>query len=155
MRRATMMGAVLVILTTLGCTSGYDSAEMKVRYRPPRGVKLVEEQAGPPRVARFSSGLEIRSVASPPPAIEEGKLEALLQVVRPGSEGEIISAREGSLDAGKVVRWTLKGDGARTLVYYVPRPTRYLVLSLSASEGRYADLENQFELSLASLRVSD
>ena len=147
--------AALATVGMLGCSSQYESAEMKVRYHPPRGVKLLEEQAGPPRVARFSSGLEIRSVDGVPPEIQEDKLEPLLQAISPGLSGDIISARVGSLAAGKVVRWTLKDDGKRTLVYFVPRQARYLVLTMTAAEGRYGDLENQFELSLASLKVRD
>ncbi len=150
-----LIASTAAALGLAGCSNEFDSAELKVRYRPPRGVKLVGEQPGPPRVARFSSGLEIRAVESAPPAYQDDKLEDLLAVVSPEATGAIISARVGTLAAGKVVRWTLKDEAGRTLVYFVPRQSRYLVLSLRASEGRYADLENQLELSLASLRVRD
>ncbi|HEY3449509.1 MAG TPA: hypothetical protein VGK67_24360 [Myxococcales bacterium] len=155
MRTMTLAWAAIAALGLIGCSNEFESAEMKVRYHPPRGVKFVDEVPGPPRVAHFSSGLEIRSVDTPPPAYQEDKLEDLLKVVSPEASGAIISARPGSLDAGKVVRWTLKEEGRRTIVYFVPRTTRYLVISMSASEGRYSDAENQLELSLSSLRVKD
>lgn len=155
MRKMTLAWAAVAALGLIGCSSEFESAEMKVRYHPPRGVKLVEEKAGPPRVAQFSSGFEIRAVESAPPAYQEDKLEDLLKVIAPDAQGAIISARPGSLDAGKVVRWALKDEAGRTLVYFVPRSGRYLVLTLRASEGRYSQLENDLELSLASLHVRD
>ena len=155
MQIQTVARATLLAVCLVGCSSEFESDQMKLRYHPPHGVKLVGEEAGPPRVVRFSSGLEIRSFDAKPPAIEEDKLEALVQVVSPGAAGAVISARLGSIDAGKVVRWTLKEEGKRTLVYFLPRPNRYLVISMTASESHYADLENQLELSLSSLKVHD
>ncbi|MGC4115919.1 MAG: hypothetical protein QM765_15285 [Myxococcales bacterium] len=155
MRTMTLALVAIAACGLTGCSSEYDSAEMKLRYHPPRGVKLLEEQAGPPRLARFTSGLEIRSFDQAPPAIVEDKLEDLLKVVSPDAPGAIISARLGSISAGKVVRWALKDEAGRTIVYFVPRGSRYLVISMRASEGRYAELESQLELSLASLRVRD
>ncbi|MBI5547390.1 MAG: hypothetical protein HY901_26200 [Deltaproteobacteria bacterium] len=151
----TKLLAVVLLVVGWGCSGAYDSPEMKVRYQPPHGTRLLEEQPGPPRVARFSSGLEIRSVNAQPPAIEEGKLEALLAQVSPGIKGDIINARMGTLDAGRVVRWSIKEAEGRTLIYYLPRTDRYLVLSLSAPDSRFATLESQFELSLATLKIRD
>ena len=143
----------------LGCSGTYESAAMKVRWELPRGVKLLEEQAGPPRVARFSDGVEIREVQAAPPAIEEGKLEELLPKIGAqagvATTGNIISARLGDLPPGKVVRWTLKDGDKRGLVYFLPSGKRFLVISLMGAEGHYAQMENQFELSLSSLRVRD
>lgn len=139
----------------LGCSNRFDSEAMALKYHPPHGVDLVDEQAGPPRVARFSNGLEIRSIEGAAPAVQEDKLEDLLKVVSPGVQGAIISARPGTIDAGQVVRWTIKEDAKRTLVYFVPRPKRYLVLTLTAPESRYSNLESQLELSLSSLKMKD
>jgi hypothetical protein len=153
MKRTALCGALLAL--GLGCNGAYESAEMKLRYQPPHGVKLVEEQPGPPRVARFSSGFEIRSVDAAPPAIDPDKLDDLLPQVSPGMTGSLISSRAGELAAGKVVRFTLKDADKRSLIYFLPLSKRYVVLTLTAPENRYAELETQLELSLSSLHVHD
>lgn len=152
MKRLLALSALLMLA---GCTRTYDSGELKVHYKPPRGVKLVEEQAGPPHLARFSSGLEIRSFDGEPVAIEEEKLEGLLAQIDPAATGSVISARIGTLPPGKAVRWTIKDGETRRLVYYLPAKGRYLVLSLSAPDARYMELETDLELSLASLRLRE
>lgn len=153
------MNRILAILGAgllAACANPYESAALKVRYQPPRGVTLVEEQAGPPAVARFSSGLEIRSVSKAPPAFEEGKLEALYQGIARAAglsgSGAVLSARAGRIPAGPVVRFAVKEEDSRSLVYLLAASQRYLVVSLTAPKGA---LETDFERSLASLRLKD
>ncbi len=141
------------------CSNSYESAALKVRYQPPRGVTLVEEKAGPPAVARFSSGLEIRSVAEAPPAVEEGRLEALYEGIARAAglpeRGAVVSARAGRIPAGPVVRFALKEEDSRSLVYLLSASQRFIVVSFTAPKARATTLETDFERSLASLRLKD
>ncbi len=141
------------------CGNSYQSASLKVRYQPPRGVTLVEELPGPPAVARFSSGLEIRSVAEALPAVDDGRLEALYSGVARAAglsgRGAILSARSGRIPAGPVVRFAVQEEGSRSLVYFLAGNGRYLVVSLTPPKARAAALETDFERSLASLRLQE
>ena len=155
------MRRILAIIGACGllaaCAGPYESAALKLQYEPPRGTTLVEEQAGPPAVARFTSGLEIRSVPETAPAIEEGNLEALYAQIanKAGlpARGVLATARPGRIPAGPVVRFSLKERGSRSLVYFLAAGERFLVLSLTSPEARAAAQETGFERSLASLRL--
>jgi hypothetical protein len=153
--RPWLITALLIGLPA--CSNAYDSALLKVRYAPPSGVKLSTEEAGPPAVARFSQGIELRAVAATPPVPDEAHFDALLDQLREGAKvaapGKLSSARPGSLPIGPVVRLEVKGEGTRSLVYFVPLEGRYLVLSLTAPEARYGMLEALVERSLSSLEA--
>lgn len=146
--------ASTVLVVGLGCSSTYESAEMKIRYQPPRGVKLVEEQPGPPRVARFTSGIEMRSVEAAPPEIDEDQLDALLSRLG-AADGIVQSARVGTLRQHKTVRWAMRKGDKRSIIYFVPAGKRYLLLTLTAPASRFAALETRFERSLASLYLPE
>jgi len=153
---AMRLGMVLMLLLGLSaCSTSFDSALLKVRYVPPSGVKLSSEEAGPPAVARFSQGIELRMVTGPAPAIDEAHFDLLLDALRDGAKvaapGKLVSARPGTLSIGAVVRLEVKGEGTRSLVYFIPLEGRYLVASLTAPEARYGMLEAQVERSLSSL----
>jgi hypothetical protein len=156
MRRTFVALAVTLVA---GCSNRFDSAIVKVRYQPPRGASLLEEQAGPPAVARFSSGLEIRSVQGAPPDVDEARLDALYPLVASKAglavEGALASARSGRIPAGSVVRFAVKGGGSRSVVYFLPAARRFLVLSLTSPEARAAAQETGFERSLGTLRLRD
>lgn len=153
--RLPVLAASLLALSA--CSNAYDSALLKVRYTPPSGMKLTSEVAGPPAVATFGQGLELRAVAGAAPAIDEAHFDALLDQLREGAKvaapGRLSSARPGSLPVGAVVRFEVKGEGTRSLVYFVPLEGRYLVVSLTAPEARYGMLEAQVERSLSSLEA--
>ncbi len=148
---------VLFGLFLAGCSNRFESAEMKVRYQPPRGVELVGESAGPPRVASFTGGLELRSVQGQPPAIDEAGLAPLFQAVTRAAglqvAGTVADSRLGSIPAGKVVRWSVRDGGQRSLIYYLPAGDRFLLLRLESPEAGADRRENQFELSLSSLKL--
>ncbi len=149
----------LVVALVAACSNHYDSAVVKVRFQPPRGASLLDEQAGPPAVARFSSGLEIRSVLGAPPAVDEANLAALYPLItsRAGLavEGSLASARSGQIPAGSVVRFAVKGGGSRSVVYFLPAAHRFVLVSLTSPEARAAAQETGFERSLGTLRLRD
>ncbi|MHB8879341.1 MAG: hypothetical protein ACYC8T_37070 [Myxococcaceae bacterium] len=142
-------------LALAGCSNTFESALLKVKYEPPRGVKLSGEETGPPAVARFTQGIELRSVPAAPPTVDEAHLEALLEEVRAASKlsapGRMVSARTGTLSIGPVVRFEVKDRDSRSLVYFIPLEGRYLVASVTAPESRYGMLETQVERSLSTL----
>lgn len=148
---------VLVGLLLAGCSNRFESAGMKVRYQPPRGVELSAESAGLPRVASFTGGIELRSVQASPPAIDEGALAPLFQTVTGAAglqvPGTVTDSRLGSIPAGKVVRWAVRDAGSRSLVYFLPAGDRFLVLRLESPDAGADRRENQFELSLSSLKL--
>ncbi len=151
--------AVVSALALGGCSHEFDSEALKLKYHPPRGASLAEEKAGPPRVARFTLGLELRSVDGAPPAIDEGRLADLLKEVaeKAGTTppGELISSRAGSIPAGPVARWALRDPEGRTVIYYVPGKARFLLITQRASEAAFGEAENQLELSMGTLKLRE
>ena len=150
--------AVVVCTLAWGCTSTYISAILGVRYEPPSDVKIVDETPGPPAVARFSGGVEMRAVGSPLPALDPRQVEELLphvvqeaKIVLPA--GKLVSAKVGSLPVGPVARYDVKGAQERVLLYVIPDGERFLTLSLTVPAGDDGRREARFERSLASLAL--
>ena len=145
------------LLTLAGCSRGYESDLLGLRFEPPASMKLQREEAGPPPVAFFSSGLELRSIPGKPPSVAESHLRQTLEELRSSSgvslPGELVSARAGTLPAGTVARYELETENARTLVYVVPASDRYVLLTLTAPDSEYGRLQNQFERSLSTLTL--
>jgi hypothetical protein len=119
-------------------------------------VKVVEEGPGPPAVARFTGGVELRSVSSPLPDLDPRQVEDLLpHVVQEGKlafpGARLVSAKVGSLPVGPVARFDLKGEQDRVLLYVIPDGERFLVIWLTVPAGDDGRREARFERSLASL----
>jgi hypothetical protein len=64
-----------------------------------------------------------------------------------------ISKRGGTLPAGNVARFIWSEGPNRTLLYYVPGKTQIAVISVTGPEAQFSSMENQFDLSLSTLRV--
>jgi hypothetical protein len=155
--RSNSRAVVLALLAGMtGCSSAYESDVLALRYEPPRGVQLQEEVAGPPSVARFSSGLELWSAPVTVPTPSEATLRPLFDAAVRATgvtlKGTVQSSRAGNLPAGPVARYELKSPGERSLLYILPLQTRVLVVHLNAPEASYGPLEARVERSLASLR---
>jgi len=139
------------------CSSGYDSELLRLQWEPPRGFALVEEQAGPPATARFSSGLELFSIEQDVGNIDEGSLDAVFEAVRRpcglDSGTPMISARVATLRSKQVARFALGGHDERTLLYLIPSGGRVVALRLKAAARVYPRLESLVERSLGTLRV--
>ena len=151
-----MRGWMLIgVLTLAGCKGNeVRSTALKLSWKPPRGVSLLEEA---PNLIRFTEGVEVHSVDGEPPPIDEGQLDALLLNAFGRAKIDLlptrISARIGSVPAGAVARWVLSGGGGRALHYYLPLKGRFLTISMTAPEGAFGTLESQLDLSLSSLKI--
>ncbi len=159
LRRSRVPGFLMAasLLLVAGCSREYESQLLGIRYEPPPSMKFEREEAGPPPVAHFRGGLEIRSIPGTPPPVAEPQLRQTLETLRstPGLklQGELVTARAGTLPAGEVARYELSTKGARTLVYVVPAKDRTILLTLTAPDSDYGRLQNQFERSLSTLTL--
>src|SRR5262245_52878515 len=100
---------LIMALMLTGCSRKFESDAVGIRFEPPSPMKPTGERAGPPAVAAFQSGLEIRSVPGSVPSMEEPALRTSLEEVRKTSglplPGEVRSAKSGSIPAGPVARY--------------------------------------------------
>ncbi len=150
-----MRGWLLVVVALVGCKGNeVRSTALRLSWKPPRGVTLLEET---PAALKFTGGVEIHSIDGAPPPIDEGQLDALLLTVLGKAKLEPlatrISARGGSVPAGAVARWVLSGGGNRALHYYLPLPGRFLTVSMTAPEGEFGTKESQLDLALSTLKI--
>ncbi len=156
MRRLLLVALLAAWLPA--CSNAFDSPALRLKYQPPRNAKLLEESAGPPRLARFDNGFEIRAVDAEPLAIDETRLDQLLPLAcdKAGFAcGQKVSSKAGSIGNRAVARFTFKEGGDRRLLYYLPAGKRYLVLTFTASEASYDKREIEVDRSLGSLKVRD
>lgn len=115
-------------------------------------MKFTSEEAGPPAVARFEGGLELRSVPGTPPALEAAP-EAVLGAAGVPVPGKVMNTSRGSIDAGPVARYEFLRNGARTLVYFLPRPERFVLLTFTAPEQDFGPRSGRVERSLSTLKL--
>lgn len=158
--RNTILMLLAGALALCGCSRTYESGLLGLEYEPPRGFELLNEQQGPPALARFSKGLELRSAEAKLPEISEAHLDAILRQAwkasgTEGEPGEVVSARVGTVRNLPVARYALREGGSRTLVYVVPHDARFVLVRLTTSESAYAQLESLVERSLGSLKLRD
>ena len=126
-------------------------------------LKVLAEQAGKsdgtarmPRFVKFAIDGDRRSRLKQrlPMALARVRtLEALRSTPGLELQGELVTARAGTLPAGDVARYELSTRGARTLVYLVPAKDRSILLTLTAPDSEYGRLQNQFERSLSTLAL--
>ena len=150
MTRTSLLLCLLVCWST-ACSRRLESTSLGIRYEPPSGMALRTEEPGPPAVARFEGGLELRSVPGPPPRLEAGAEEVLgaAGVPVPGTR---LNATQGTLPAGTVARYEFQQGGSRTLVYFLPRPDRFLLVLYTAPERDYGPGSARVERSLSTLQ---
>lgn len=149
--RATAL-PLLTLLLVLGCSGPVTAQAVGVTYEPASGVKFLAEEAGPPAVARFEGGLELRSVPGTPPALEAGP-EAVLGAAGVPVPGSLLHTSQGTLPAGPVARYEFKQGGARTFMYFLPRPDRFVLITFTAPEQDYGPRASRVERSLSTLKL--
>jgi hypothetical protein len=115
-------------------------------------VKFTSEEAGPPAVARFEGGLELRSVPGTPPALDAAP-DAVLGAAGLPVPGTVMTTSQGSITAGAVARYEFKQGDARTLVYFLPRPDRFVLLTFTAPERDFGPRSGKVERALSSLKL--
>jgi len=141
-----------VLLLALGCSRPLSSQALGLEYEPPSGVKFTSEEAGPPTVARFEGGLELRSVPGPPPPLGAAP-EAVLGAAGLQVPGKVMNTSQGSITAGPVARYEFQQGEARTLVYFLPRPDRFVLLTFTAPERDFGPRSGRVERSLSTLKL--
>lgn len=148
---------VLVPIALAACSSGYQSEALGLEWKPPTPFRLEAEQAGPPPVARFAPGLELRRVELKLPAPSAETVNATLEQIREAAAipagVTLISARAGSIPAGPVARYELKLRSDRLLVYVLPTADAVVLLTMRADEAQFGKRQNAFERSLATLKL--
>lgn len=143
----------LLILLTSGCSREFESKPLGLTYEPPSGMALAGEEPGPPAIVRFGDGLELRVVPADPPPISRESIPAILEAAGVKSAGAVLNAQEGTLTAGKVLRFELDARNERELYYFVPREERFVLVRFAAPTSRYGQLSAKVERSLSSLQV--
>lgn len=143
----------LLLASVLACSRPVESQALGIRYEPPSGMALRAEDAGPPAVARFEGGLELRSVPGAPPALG-AEPEVVLAAAGVAVPGRRLSADQGTLAAGPVARYEFQEGQVRTLVYFLPRLERFLLLLYSAPERDYGKGSARVERSLSTLVIT-
>ncbi len=128
-----------------------ESQALGVQYEPPPGMALRAEEPGPPLVARFEGGLELRSVQGTPPKLEAQPEEVLAAAGVP-VPGRRLNATQGTLTAGPVARYEFQQGASRTLVYFIPREDRFVLVLYSAPERDYGPGSAKVERSLSTLK---
>jgi len=153
MNRSALL-PLLLLSCTVACSRRMESSTLGLQYEPPSGMALRTEEPGPPAVARFDGGLELLSVKGKPPALDAPPEEVLgaAGIPVPGSR---LNATQGTLPAGPVGRYEFKQDSKRTLVYFLPRPERFILVLYTAPERDYGPGSSKVELSLSTLNPTE
>lgn len=144
--------SLLPLLLVVGCSRPVSSQALGLEYEPPSGVKLASEEPGPPAVARFEGGLELRSVPGTPPPLEASP-EAVLGAAGVTMPGKVMNTSQGTLPAGPVARYEFLQGDSRTFMYFLPRPDRFLLISFTAPERDYGPRSGRVERSLSTLKL--
>jgi hypothetical protein len=141
----------------VACSSNEHEQWLGIRWTPPSGVKPEKTATdGPVTVAKFSGGVEVRRVAAealPTSGDLDALKAALLEASGARADGEVASAKAGTIPLGPVVRWETRSGDDRTLLYYVPAKTRYYVFTLTAAAASFEKRSQKLELSLSSLKL--
>lgn len=144
--------SLLALLLVVGCSRPFSSQALGLEYAPPSGVTFDAEEAGPPAVARFKGGLELRSVPGTPPPLEAAP-EVVLGAAGVPVPGRGVNRSQGTLPVGPVARYEFQQGEVRTLVYFLPRPDRFVLVTFTAPERDYGPRSAKVELSLSTLKL--
>ena len=122
------------------------------------GVKLeAEGTEGNITTARFSGGVEVRSVtAAPLPT--EGDLDALKATLMTGAKmtmnGATRNGRSGPFPPARPSAGSSTPPAEiRSLLYYVPGKDRYVLISLVAPSAQFNRRSDKLELSMGTLKL--
>lgn len=142
------VGLPLVCVTA--CSHRMDSPALGLQYEPPSGMAVRSEEPG---VVHFEGGLELRSIQGTPPRLEASSQEVLAAAGLPVT-GRQLNATQGTLPAGTVARYELQQGASRTLVYFLPRPDRFVLVLYTAPEHEYGPGSARVERSLSTLTLT-
>ncbi|XXF75347.1 hypothetical protein P2318_19995 [Myxococcaceae bacterium GXIMD 01537] len=151
--KRTALFPMLLLSCAVACSRQMESKGLGLQYEPPPGMALREEVGGPPAVARFEGGLEVRAVEGTPLSLD-APVEAVLGAAGVQVPGRPLNSTQGTLSAGPVARYEFQQDSSRTLVYFLPRAERFLLVLYSAPERDYGADSARVERSLSTLKLT-
>ncbi|WNG49826.1 hypothetical protein F0U60_41210 [Archangium minus] len=141
----------LLLCCALACSRKLESNALGLQYEPPSGMALRTEEPGPPAVARFEGGLELRSVSGQGvPRLDSPSADVLGAAGIP-VPGKQLNATQGTLPAGPVARYEFQQGASRTLVYFLPLKDRFVLVLYSAPERDYGPGSARVERTLSTL----
>lgn len=141
----------LLLSCAVACSRKLESSALGLQYEPPSGMALRAEEPGPPAVAHFEGGLELRSVQGAPPKLETAP-EEVLGAAGLAVPGRRLNATQGTLPAGPVARYEFQQGTSRTLVYFLPLADRSVLVLYTAPERDYGPGSSRVERSLSTLK---
>ncbi len=150
MNRSTLL-LWLLLSCAVACSRKTELNTLGVQYEPPSGMALRGEEPGPPAVARFEGGLELRSVQGTPPKVDAPPEEVLGAAGVPVPDKRL-NATNGTLPAGPVARYEFQQGTSRTLVYFLPLADRSVLVLYTAPERDYGPGSARVERSLSTLK---
>jgi len=151
------MKIAVVVLLAAACSSNeYKEGALGMKWKPPQGVQLEKEgKDGAVVAAHFTGGVDVYRVDAPA-LPTSGDLDALktaiLTASKGSADGEVKSAKDGTIPSGPVVRWETINRDEHSLLYYVPAKDHYFVLTLTTKQAAFDRRSEKFELSLSSLK---
>jgi hypothetical protein len=143
----------LLLSCAVACSRKTELNALGLQYEPPSGMALRSEEPGPPAVARFEGGLELRSVQGVPLKVDASPEEVLGAAGVPVPEKRL-NATSGTLPAGPVARYEFQQGAARTLVYFLPLADRSVLVLYTAPERDYGPGSARVERSLSTLKIT-
>lgn len=152
----SLLCAMAVAALLCGCSRELHAKEVGFAFEPPKTMKLRSEVKGPPAIATFENGLEIRSVTGTLPGLAAGELLPVLAQVKQEAKLElpqtVSSLKGGSIPAGPVARFELKDERTHALLYVVQGEGRYLTVLLTAPKREFDARVNLLERAMSSLQ---
>lgn len=142
----------LLLCCALACSRKLESNTLGLQYEPPSGMALSTEEPGPPAVARFDGGLEVRSVPGKGAPRLDSPPEDVLGAAGIPVPGRRLNATQGTLPAGPVARYEFQQGTSRTLVYFLPLEDRFVLVLYTAPERDYGPGSARVERSLSTLK---
>lgn len=150
---------LLLCLFTAGCSRGFDSPELGLRFEPPQGMghESTETLHGR-RVAQFGGGLSIVRLegAGFGPLAGTTVEDAFFRLRESGfipKDADVRSAKPGSIGAGPVIRYELSRGATRYLAYVLQVSGGWLLFRLQGTGSEFDTLSNRFERSLGTVKL--
>ncbi|MCY1075329.1 hypothetical protein [Archangium lansingense] len=149
MNRSTLL-LWLLLSCAVACSRKTELNTLGLQYEPPSGMALLTVEPGPPAVARFEGGLELRSVEGSTPKVTAPP-EGILASAGVPIPGKRLNSTDGTLPAGPVARYEFQQGTSRTLMYLLPLENRFVLVLYTAPERDYGPGSARVERSLSTL----
>jgi hypothetical protein len=153
------------LILGVGC-GRYSSSALGISIKPPEGFKLVKESAASgktPAHAAFDHGLDLYVVHSHPMSsqvfLDPVKLpipeNLIFQALQRHVPGAVDDYKSIDLPIGKASRFTFHSVDDRTIAYYVPGATLYVVATLTAPPAQFDQMTKVLDQAIRSLKIRE